>query len=94
MSDQNSQLLALSLVEIRTLLAGYLGSTNEVSIEVRIAAHLAYALHNEAESVCKGASYDIDQARKKIAAIDTIFGVPAGTCLLKQFDDLADRRSA
>jgi hypothetical protein len=44
------RLLAHALFEIRVLLAGYLGSTNEGDPAVRRAADQAYALHNEAGS--------------------------------------------
>lgn len=46
-SDQ-AKVLAQAIYEIRVLLSGYLGSENEGELPVRQAAHLAYALHNQA----------------------------------------------
>ena len=69
-----ARLLAHALYEIRVLLAGYLGSTNEGDPVVRRAAHLAYALHNEALAVMEGRSFSIEGAIAKLAAVDSIFG--------------------
>ena len=68
------RLLAHALFEIRVLLAGYLGSTNEGDPVVRRAAHLAYALHNEALAVTEGRSFSIEDALQKLAAVDAMFG--------------------
>lgn len=38
-----SELLAHALYQVRVLLSSYFGSNNEGPIEVRFAAHLAYA---------------------------------------------------
>ena len=67
-------LFAHALYEIRVLLAGYLGSTNEGDPAVRRAAHLAYALHNEALAVTEGRSFLIEDALQKLAAVDAMFG--------------------
>lgn len=68
-SDQ-SKLLAKALYEIRLLLSGYLGSSVDADISVRVAAHIAYALHNEALAVCDGKTFDLADAVRKIEAID------------------------
>ena len=69
MREHNDQakLLALALFEIRVLLSGYLGSENDGELVVRQAAHLAYALHNQALAVVEGKSFDVAEA---IAALD------------------------
>ena len=53
--DTQTKILAQALFEIRLLLSNYLGSDNSADLCVRLAAHLAYALHNEALSVMEGA---------------------------------------
>lgn len=68
-SDQ-SKLLAKALYEIRLLLSGYVGSPVDADMSVRVAAHIAYALHNEALAVCGGKTFDMASAAKKIEAID------------------------
>lgn len=68
-SDQN-KLLAKALCEIRLLLSGYVGSSVGAEMSVRVAAHIAYALHNEALAVCDGKTFDLAGAVKKIEAID------------------------
>ncbi|KQV51038.1 hypothetical protein ASD58_06440 [Duganella sp. Root1480D1] len=70
-SDQ-TKLLAKALYEIRLLLSGYLGSSVDADMSVRIAAHIAYALHNEALAVCDGDTFDLAGATKKIEAIDRL----------------------
>lgn len=66
------QLIANALYEIRSLLSSYLGSENEAPLEVRLAAHIAYALHNEAAGLSDGSGFDVNAALRKVAAIDNI----------------------
>ena len=66
------QLIANALSEIRSLLSSYLGSENGVPLEVRLAAHIAYALHNEAVNLIEGKRLDVNSALRKVAAIDNI----------------------
>ena len=84
-TDQN-RLLALALLEIKILLVDYLGSVVDAPMNVRVAAHIAYALHNEAEAVYTNADFALDGASQKIAAIDQILGVTDGAALLSRFD--------
>lgn len=72
-SDQ-SKLLAKALYEIRLLLSGYIGSSVDADMSVRIAAHIAYALHNEALAVCEGKTFNLANAVSKIEAIDGLLG--------------------
>jgi hypothetical protein len=72
-SDQ-SKLIAKALYEIRQLLSGYVGSSVDADMSVRIAAHIAYALHNEALAVCDGETFDLASAAKKLEAIDGLLG--------------------
>jgi hypothetical protein len=75
MSDTHSQakILAQGIYEIRLLLSGYLGSQNAGDPVVRRAAHIAYALHNEALVVTEGGTFDSAKAVDKIRAVDRMF---------------------
>jgi len=53
-TKNEAELLAAALLEIRILLGDCLGSVNDAPPKTRIAAHLAYALHNEAETIHEG----------------------------------------
>ncbi|QEO76762.1 MULTISPECIES: hypothetical protein [Pseudomonas] len=86
MHTDQTRLLALALLEIKTLLADYLGSNVDAPMSVRVAAHMAYALHNEAEAAYSNADFQLDQATRKIAAIDQILGVTDGAALLSRFE--------
>jgi len=86
MHADQTRLLALALLEIRTLLAGYMGSKVDAPMSVRVAAHMAYALHNEAEAVYNNADFQLDQAIRKITAIDQILGVTEGAALVNRFE--------
>ncbi|WP_028604321.1 hypothetical protein [Ottowia thiooxydans] len=73
-TTDREKILAASLCEIRSLLAGYLGSHNEASLEVRQAAHLAYATHNLAQSVLEGSQGDVRVCLSAIRAADEMLG--------------------
>ncbi|MDP1613526.1 MAG: hypothetical protein Q8M11_20900 [Sulfuritalea sp.] len=73
------KVLALALHQIRVLLSPYLGSENAGPIEVRVAAHLAYALHNEALAVAEGRDFDVKAALAKVQAIDALLNVEDGS---------------
>lgn len=78
-TDEQSRLLAAAIYEIRTLLGGALGSHNEADTPVRLAAHLAYALHNDALAVLEGGrEFDCDASRAKIAAAEATVGASFG----------------
>ena len=68
------KILAAAVYEIRLLLSNYLGSQNTAERNVVEAAHLAYALHNEALAVLENRSFDQLAAFSKIKAVDKIFG--------------------
>lgn len=86
MQTAQTRLLALALIEIRTLLADYLGSDAGAPMNVRVAAHMAYALHNEAKAAYSNADFQLDCATQKLATIDQILGVSDGAALLSRFD--------
>ena len=71
--DQTT-LLAFAVYELRLLLAGQLGSDAAGEPSVRAAAHLAYALHNQALAVLEGRSFDSVEAVKAIARVDELVG--------------------
>lgn len=70
MTVTREQLLAFAVYEIRLLLAEHLGSECDSHPSIRAAAHLSYALHNEADAVMQGASFDVVQAVARLAAVD------------------------
>jgi hypothetical protein len=72
LEDEKARLIASALYEIRILLSGYLGSDSEGDASVREAAHLAYALHNDAASVMEGGDFDLQAALERIKAIKCI----------------------
>lgn len=71
--QSQSKILAQGLYEIRLLLTGYLGNTDEGDPLVRQAAHLAYALHNEALTVIESGTFDCQKALAKVKAVDRMF---------------------
>jgi hypothetical protein len=80
-ADQG-KLIAKALYEIRLLLSSYIGTSADADMSVRIAAHIAYALHNEALLVCEGKTFDLASAVAKIEAIDGLLGQPVSERLL------------
>lgn len=85
MREQSAEvcLLAKALYEIRILLAPYLGSESDASTNVRVAAHIAHALHNEALAVASGKRFDLTDAIKKVEAIDDILSGSDGSRLVR-----------
>lgn len=71
--NSQTQILAQGIYEIRLLLSHYLGSENVGDPSVQRAAHVAYALHNEAIAVIEGRSFDCATAMEKIRAVDRMF---------------------
>ncbi len=66
--------MAAAIYEIRVLLSAFLGSENKGDTSVRLAAHLSFALHNEAEDIINGNDFDLDSALEKIKAAEKIVG--------------------
>lgn len=85
MDDAGTKLIANALYEIRLLLCSYIGSQNEAPHDVRFAAHLAYALHNEALALAAGTGFDVNSALKKVTAIDGILSTDEGTRLANRW---------
>ncbi len=71
-TDQQAKVLAQAVYEIRVLLSSYLGS--EGDLVVRQAAHLAYALHNQALAVLEGEGFDVAQSIKGLSYSDRELG--------------------
>ena len=69
-----NQVLAFAVFELRILLAGQLAPDSPAEPAVRAAAHLAYALHNQALAVLQGKSFNVEQAVEAIARVDQQFG--------------------
>jgi len=81
-NSAEARLLANALYEIRLLLSPYIGTEVDAPEEVRMAAHLAYALHSEALATTEGRSFEIDAALRKVHAIDSILRVDEATRLV------------
>jgi len=73
-SSDQSKILAFAIYEIRQLLSGHLGSDYEGDQCVNLAAHLSYALHNQALAVLEGKSFNAADAVTAIAAVDKMLG--------------------
>lgn len=69
-----AKILAFAVYELRLLLAGHLGSNAVGEPSVRAAAHLAYALHNQALAVLEGRSFNAAEALEAISTVDQMFG--------------------
>ncbi len=70
MDVKQNQLLAFAVYEIRLLLAHHLGSGDTPDPAVKAAAHLAYALHNQAEATLQGHTFDPEKAIEALSAVD------------------------
>lgn len=72
MALTQEQVLAFAVYEIRLLLASHLGSGNQSDLSIRAAAHLAYALHNQADAVLQGGTFDPQMATESLGAVDRL----------------------
>jgi len=72
-THSQAKILAQGIYEIRQLLSAFLGSENAGDPCVRRAAHLAYALHNEALAVIDGGTFDASKAVDNVRAVDRMF---------------------
>jgi hypothetical protein len=73
-SPTQHQILAFAVYELRLLLSDELGPDSKAEPSVRVAAHLAYALHNQALAILEGRSFDPVQAVEAIRRVDKQFG--------------------
>lgn len=83
MPTTQEQVLAFAVYEIRLLLANHLGSDSTSDLSIRTAAHLAYALHNQADTVLQGGTFDPQQAIAALGKVDRLLA----TSLLARFAD-------
>lgn len=74
MSLTQEHVLAFAITEIGQRLVGYLGSQSTADLSVRIAAHLAYALHNQAYAVLEGKPFETQQALRAFGVVDSMLG--------------------
>ena len=70
------KIMAQAVYELRILLSEHLGSKNEENTCESIAAHLVYALHNDALAIIEGHPEDfhIEKSIKNISRVDELFG--------------------
>lgn len=74
-SDKQFRLMAAAVYEIRQLLSLYLGSECDADDSVRLAAHLSYALHNDALAILEGGGeFDVEAAIQRIKRAEFIVG--------------------
>jgi hypothetical protein len=69
-----TKILAFAVYELRLLLAGHLGNNPTSDPALRAAAHLAYALHNQALAVLEGRTFSTAEAEAAIASVDRLCG--------------------
>lgn len=74
MAATREEMLAFAVYEMRSLLADHLGSQCQSPMSLRIAAHLAYALHDDAQALLEGRSSNVEHAERRIKAIDGLLG--------------------
>ena len=74
-----AEVLALAVYEIRRLLASEVGPSGETPAHIRHAAHLAYAIHNEALAVLAGEGFDATDALARLIYADTLVGADGFT---------------
>ena len=79
-----AEVLALAVLEIRQLLGGELGVTvnTETPAHIRHAAHLAYAIHNEALAVLSGGDFNPENALARLSQANSLFGAEGFTANL------------
>jgi len=74
-TDESHRIMAAAVYEIRLLLANYLGDDCKADPDVRLAAHLSYALHNAASSIMNDRPYaDIEEMKSRIKNAQEIAG--------------------
>jgi hypothetical protein len=86
-TDQ-AKILAFAVFELRLLLAGHLGTNAVGEPSVRAAAHLAYALHNQALAVLEGRQFNPTEAIEAIARVDQMFGEN----FVQQLSEISNRK--
>jgi hypothetical protein len=72
--SEQERVFAAAIYEIRQLLSGYLGSENEDDLIVSQVAHLAYALHNQAEQSLAGEKFNLERACSAVSRVDEMLG--------------------
>ena len=85
--NKHNKLIALALYEIKSLLSSHLGSDNKGDKSLRLAAHLSYALHNEALASLEGNEFNVDEAISKIKAIDNILKEDYSTNFIEKYNE-------
>ena len=81
-----TEVLALAVTQIRRLLASELGVgiPSETPTHIRHAAHLAYAIHNEALAVLGGGTFDAEDALVRLSQADSFFAAEGFTAAVLQ----------
>ena len=80
--DQKIKILAQAVYDLRLLLSNHLGSPFEGASSEKIAAHLSYALHNDALAIIRNREedFDIEKTIKTLNHLDSLFGNEPNSC--------------
>lgn len=74
LQSANEKILALAVFELRVLLSSHVDDGAPEQTHINVAAHLAYALHNQALAVLEGKTFDVENALESIRQVDKQFG--------------------
>lgn len=74
-TQEQLRLMSAAIIEMRALLAHGLGSDSTEPRYVRLASHLAYALHDDALTVLEGnGNFDCEKSKRRIMRAERIVG--------------------
>lgn len=74
LQSANEKILARVVFELRVLLSSHINDGASEQTRINVAAHLAYALHNQALAVLEGKTFDVENALESISQVDRKFG--------------------
>jgi len=80
--DQKIRVLAQAVYELRLLLSNHLGSPFDDGPSEKVAAHLSYALHNDALAIIENREDDfvLEETFKTLNHLDNLFGNEPNSC--------------
>ena len=83
--DQRIKILAQAVYDLRLLLSNHLGSPFDNTSAEKMAAHLSYALHNDALAIIENREDDfvIEETLKTLNHLDNLFGNEPNSCFKK-----------
>jgi len=80
--DVKIKVLAQAVYELRLLLSNNLGSPFDGASSEKVAAHLSYALHNDALAIIENREDDfvVEETLKTLNHLDSLFGNEPNSC--------------